>query len=439
MKCVKMHVPINPKRRSGAKATMTTITIHSTANPNSTARNERNWLMNTSNNRTASWHLAVDDKECIEAIPLNEKAWHSGTKLGNDTSIGIEICESGNRAKTIQNAVDVTVALLKERGWGVLRLRKHNDWTGKNCPRIFSANNWRGWNDFKAKVQLGLDGEVDMRVISKNMRGEDVRELQSSLVKLGYDPKGVDGICGVGCFSAIKQFQRDNGLAVDGWYGKDSAKVMSEKLKGVGIARKSKYYKVGDAHIIKTKADNIELEILGDSLRGRRFGINGSFFDTPRPTLPNSAWSIATNNGKPLGGNSMLVSYNRSIKRGTIVRFKDGTMGIYRVNSINEFPKPHDWSISGYSVYPFMNFGAEKMPSGINYRTAHTYLGFKGDTVYLIVKPNHMITQVLPLIKQLGLEGCILLDGGGSSQLNHPDGIYNSNRKINTAVLLKEV
>ena len=202
---------------------------------------------------------------------------------------------------------------------------------------------------------------------------------------------------------------------------------------------KSKYYTIDGSHIIETTSDNIELEILGDVLKGRRFGINGSFFNSLKPTLPSSAWSIATNNGKPLGNNSMLVSYDKSIQRGTVVRFKDGEMGIYRVNSINEFPKEHDWSISGYSIYPFMNFGIEKMANGVNYKTAHTYLGFKGDKVYLIVKPNHMISQILPLVEQLELEGCILLDGGGSSQLNHPDGFYNSNTKINTAVLLKEV
>jgi len=44
------------------------ITIHSTGNPTSTARNERAWLTNPNNNVTASWHIVVDEKEAIEDL-----------------------------------------------------------------------------------------------------------------------------------------------------------------------------------------------------------------------------------------------------------------------------------------------------------------------------------------------------------------------------------
>jgi N-acetylmuramoyl-L-alanine amidase len=136
------------------------ITIHSTGNPSSTARNERAWLTNPRNKVTASWHIVVDEKEAIEAIPLTEVAWHAGdgSGQGNRASIGIEICESGNRAKTLENAVKLTAKLLKERGWGVDRLRRHHDWSGKICPRILQPNNWAGWEQFKRDVQKELSG-----------------------------------------------------------------------------------------------------------------------------------------------------------------------------------------------------------------------------------------------------------------------------------------
>lgn len=166
--------------------------------------------------------------------------------------------------------------------------------------------------------------------------------------------------------------------------------------------------------------------------------MNGTFFDTPRPALDSSCWAIATMNGKPLGGNSMLVSYDRSIKRGTIIFYEDGSIEMLRVNSMNEFKKLHVWSISGYSVYPKMYFSEEKIPSGVNYKTNHTYIGYKDNIIYLIVRPNHMIKDIVALAKELKLDGLIVLDGGGSSQLRHPSGSYNSTRKINSAVLLKE-
>ena len=288
---------------------------------------------------------------------------------------------------------------------------------------------------------------VYKRALRRGMIGEDVRALQSALIQLGYNPNGVDGSFGNGCDIAVRQFQKDNRLVVDGSFGVASVSKVNELLGGKSTVptsnifnKKSKYYKIGDAHIIETSPSNIDIKILGNTLHGSKsWGVNGSFYNTPRPQLSSSAWSIATNNGKALGGNSMLVSYSRDIKRGTIVYYQDGTVEVLRVNSINEFKKPHRWSISGYSVYPYLNFSAEKMPGGIDYRTAHTYIGYKGNTIYLIVKPNHMIRDILPLVRQLGLDGCVVLDGGGSSQLNHPNGAYKSSRRINSAVILKEV
>jgi N-acetylmuramoyl-L-alanine amidase len=157
------HIPANTSynRRPGLALVPEYITIHSTANPSSTARNERAWLTNPTNNRVASWHICIDDHEAIEAIPLNEMAWHAGdggSGTGNRKSIGIEICESGDRQKTLENAARLVAKMLKERGWGVDRLRRHYDWNGKVCPRIMAGNNWAGWTKFKQDVQKELTG-----------------------------------------------------------------------------------------------------------------------------------------------------------------------------------------------------------------------------------------------------------------------------------------
>jgi len=149
------HIP-KGKIRPGKKLNLQYITIHSTGNPTSTAMNERNWLVNPSNTRVASWHIAVDEKLAVEAIPLDEVAYHAGTSAGNNTSIGIEICESGNREKTLDNAVKLVAKMLHERNWGVDKLRRHYDWSGKNCPRIMSANNWKEWDRFKFNVNKEL-------------------------------------------------------------------------------------------------------------------------------------------------------------------------------------------------------------------------------------------------------------------------------------------
>ena len=164
MKYIIDHIPRNTphNRRPGTSMNPEYITIHSTGNPKSTARNERAWLTNPVNKVTASWHVCVDEKEAVEAIPLNEVAWHAGdggSGTGNRKSIGVEICESGDRQRTLQNAVKLVAKLLKERGWGVDKLRRHYDWNKKICPRIFyDGGKWMAWEQFKQAVQKELTG-----------------------------------------------------------------------------------------------------------------------------------------------------------------------------------------------------------------------------------------------------------------------------------------
>ncbi|MFT9495830.1 peptidoglycan recognition protein family protein [Anaerosolibacter sp.] len=152
------HIPkTTPKnRRPGLVMNAEFITVHNTGNPTSIAKNERGWLTNAYNKVTASWHIAVDEKEAIEAIPLNEIAWHAGDGSkgqGNTKSIGIEVCESGNQEVVWQNAVQLVAKLLYERGWGVDRVRTHKSWSGKNCPRLILPR----WDEFIKDIQEQLN------------------------------------------------------------------------------------------------------------------------------------------------------------------------------------------------------------------------------------------------------------------------------------------
>ena len=145
------HIPRTTRqRRPGTVRVPQTLTIHSTGNLTSTARDERLWLTNTANtNAHAGWHIVVDDREAIEAIPLNEVAWHAGdgaAGAGNRFSIGIEICESGDRTKTIDNVARVVAALLREYGLPLSSIRQHHEWNRKNCPRILRSNGL--WQEF---------------------------------------------------------------------------------------------------------------------------------------------------------------------------------------------------------------------------------------------------------------------------------------------------
>lgn len=58
--------------------------------------------------------------------------------------------------------------------------------------------------------------------IRKGMSGNITKLIQCMLYCRGYDPNGIDGIFGSGTESAVKAFQRDNGLSADGIVGKNT-------------------------------------------------------------------------------------------------------------------------------------------------------------------------------------------------------------------------
>ena len=134
------------------------ITIHNTAN-DASANNEVSYMIN--NNYEVSFHYAVDDKEAVQAIPENRNAWHAGdggAGTGNRYSIGIEICYSksgGNRfIQAEKNAAYLTATLLKKYGWGIDRVKRHYDWSGKYCPHRTMD---MGWQRFLNMVQAELN------------------------------------------------------------------------------------------------------------------------------------------------------------------------------------------------------------------------------------------------------------------------------------------
>ena len=135
-------LPVSHRLRPAGNYKKTSITMHSTGNPDSTPYGERAWLDNSTNKRYAAWHFVVGEGVVIQAIPENEEAWHCGDSFGNKHSLGIEIIESGDRLKVLQTAAEFTANLLRSYGFGVDKLKRHYDWTGKNCPRILIDKNY---------------------------------------------------------------------------------------------------------------------------------------------------------------------------------------------------------------------------------------------------------------------------------------------------------
>lgn len=68
--------------------------------------------------------------------------------------------------------------------------------------------------------------------LKKGSTGAAVKELQNNLKTLGYDPGTIDGVYGTATVSAVKKFQKDHGLTVDGIAGMNTQVAIDEALKG---------------------------------------------------------------------------------------------------------------------------------------------------------------------------------------------------------------
>lgn len=72
------------------------------------------------------------------------------------------------------------------------------------------------------------------RLLKKNCRGNDVKELQKELIKRGYScgKHGADGIFGTDTKNAVKKFQKANKITQDGIVGKNTAHKLGWLYKG---------------------------------------------------------------------------------------------------------------------------------------------------------------------------------------------------------------
>lgn len=140
MKTIVQLVPTSASgRRPGLKLVPLYITIHSTGNAESTAKNEADNICNNNPDKQSSFHLVIGEKEAYNVIPFREVAWHAGDGYegtGNRSSLAIEMVETGNREKVLRNTIDNVAQLMQTYKIPLDRVVPHQRWSKKACPRI---------------------------------------------------------------------------------------------------------------------------------------------------------------------------------------------------------------------------------------------------------------------------------------------------------------
>ena len=95
--------------------------------------------------------------------------------------------------------------------------------------------------------------------IKKGSKGADVTKLQTLLMKKGYAlPKyGADGSFGAETLNAVKNFQKDHELTVDGIVGKNTWVALESS------SEQSYLYTVTIPHMSKEMADDLLSKYIG--------------------------------------------------------------------------------------------------------------------------------------------------------------------------------
>jgi N-acetylmuramoyl-L-alanine amidase CwlA len=134
----------------------TTITIHWVGPyPNQTPEIVRNWWTNGSNGMgiEASAHFIVKDNRIMQCIPTAEIAYHAGPKA-NFSSFGIEVIPANVDGKFSDTSIDTLIYCISTLP--KLPLKRHYDWTQKDCPLYytpFSKDGNKYWRELVAAIE----------------------------------------------------------------------------------------------------------------------------------------------------------------------------------------------------------------------------------------------------------------------------------------------
>ena len=186
----------------------TSITIHETGLPDVPATQ---FYLSVKNGQTdmtrkqASYQFCVDAYTIRQLVNIFKTCWHAGCKTGNETSIGIEICQYENNKALQKQAYENAAALvriLKLEVSSIKEIVRHYDWTRKICPSYMITKKYSGltWNWFtsllenKEYVQLqNGDYNKKYKVISNSLNvREDRPDEKGNLAPKSWELKKGD-------------------------------------------------------------------------------------------------------------------------------------------------------------------------------------------------------------------------------------------------------
>ena len=146
---------VNEYSRPGTElAQVNGIVVHYTANPGTTAEQNRSYfesLAETWETHASSHFIIGISGEIIQCIPCNEISYASNDR--NSDTISIECCIPD---ETYQSLVELVAWLMGRYELTADDVIRHYDVTGKDCPKYFVENS-NAWSDFKTDLLTYID------------------------------------------------------------------------------------------------------------------------------------------------------------------------------------------------------------------------------------------------------------------------------------------
>ena len=254
------------------------ICIHNTSN-DASAENEVKYMIN--NNNSTSYHVAVDEKHVIQAIPFSRNAFHAGdgaNGTGNRKYIGIEICRSTGDVATFkkceENCAKYVAHLLKQYGWTIKNVKRHKDFSGKNCPHKTME---LGWDRFLKMVQAELD-KLNKPTTTTKPTTSTTTTTKPTIKKVNYQVT-------IKVSSLNVRQKADFNSKVVGTVRKHEVYTITEECNGLGHLKSGVgWISLGKDYVEKvnqtTKANSYRVKVVNCSSLNARQEPNGKIVET---------------------------------------------------------------------------------------------------------------------------------------------------------------
>ena len=233
------YTKLSPNCNAPRNHVIDTITIHHMAG-NMSVETCGELFAKKSRDASSNYGIGTDGRVGLYVDEAN-RSWCTGSRENDHRAVTIEVANDriGGSwhvsdkalAKLIELCVDICrrngIKALNYTGDKTGNLTMHKWFQATSCPGPYlesrfpyiadQVNKLLGEAEEKKEVRCN----VELKVLQKGAKGDTVKAMQTLLIGYGYScgSSGVDGSFGGATDKALRAYQRDKGLVVDGSCG----------------------------------------------------------------------------------------------------------------------------------------------------------------------------------------------------------------------------